>query len=124
MSNKTFNPSKPVQTRDGLPVRIICSNVFNPNYPIAALVRSPDGTEKLETYTADGAFRHDQGCTKHPRDLVNPPFKITMNLFVNCYPGNVFSVYNTRADADKAAIPNGRIACLAIVANGEEGEGL
>jgi hypothetical protein len=49
----------PVCTRDGKPVRIICWDAKDPNYPIVALVDNFD-TETAETYTDDGFWQKDK----------------------------------------------------------------
>jgi hypothetical protein len=49
----------PVCTRDGKPVRIICYDAKDPNYPIVALVDNFD-TETAETYTDDGFWQRDK----------------------------------------------------------------
>ena len=51
------NPTRKVVTRDGLPVRIICTDAIN-TYPIVALVNDGKG-EYTENYTPDGRFLED-----------------------------------------------------------------
>jgi hypothetical protein len=66
---ENFNPSKPVQTRDGCPARILASDVKG-SLPIVALVQGADETEILYQYHKDGRANsyYDVG-----RDLVNIP---------------------------------------------------
>jgi hypothetical protein len=80
-----FDPSKPVQTRDGRPARIVATDVKNDEYPILALIAEEDDTEYEATFTAEGAFLND-GC-ENARDLVNVPE--TTTEYVNL--GGAFS---------------------------------
>lgn len=69
---KKFDPTKPVQTRDGLPARIICTDAEGledgPEFTIVAIV---DG--EVGMYTDEGQFISD--CLD-PRDLVNVPERV------------------------------------------------
>lgn len=49
----------PVCTRNGNPVRIICWDAKDPNFPIVALVDSDD-VETVENYTDDGFWLKDK----------------------------------------------------------------
>lgn len=50
------NPDRKVVTRNGLPVRIICTD-RNYQRPIIALIKEKDGTEKtIYTYSTQGGF--------------------------------------------------------------------
>lgn len=57
----------PVCTRDGNPVRIICWDAKDPNFPIIALVDSDD-VETVENYTDDGFWQKDK--TDHELNLM------------------------------------------------------
>lgn len=64
----SFDPHRPVRTRDGRPARILCADREHYCEPIVALVTSEDG-EKLMTYRADGLnswFGQETAC-----DLIN-----------------------------------------------------
>lgn len=69
-----FDPTKPVQTRDGRKARVICTDFRDPKRPIVAVITrafAEDG-EYLQTFKADGTdLSHD----KSPDDLVNVPEK-------------------------------------------------
>lgn len=45
-----------VKTRNGREVRIICTDVKNQYYPIAALVKLDDGSEAYRSYNSEGKF--------------------------------------------------------------------
>lgn len=49
------NPDRKVVTRNGLPVRIICTD-RNYKRPIIALIKEKDGTETIYTYNTQGGF--------------------------------------------------------------------
>ncbi len=63
----SFDPTKPVQTRNGCKVRILCTDKKNTAYPIVALVTMYD-KEAIETYSADGRCYSDG---PHELDLIN-----------------------------------------------------
>jgi len=66
---KPFDPSKPVQTRDGRKARILCTDKVG-HHPIVALVMSSYSSE-------ENTFYYDEeGCISevpNPLDLVNIP---------------------------------------------------
>ena len=66
--NKTFDPDKPVQTRDGRKARIICKDM-NGSCPIASLILI-DNKEKFCTHHANG--KSYMGCDD-AFDLINIP---------------------------------------------------
>lgn len=63
--------NRPVQTRSGLPVRILCTDRKHDIFPVVALWSVPDGDEVLDTFTAEGRYRDNGGDS--PYDLVNVP---------------------------------------------------
>lgn len=60
--------TKPVQTRDGHPVRILEIGLRS-EYPVVGIISRP-GYDEVETWTLDGAF---VSSDEHPDDLVNVP---------------------------------------------------
>ena len=95
----SFDPTKPVQTRNGHKARILTTDLNN-SYPIIAAITEPPGIEFTYAYLSDGrAHRHgNSNC-----DLINIPEKITH--FLNLYPEgepteslNVFA-HTTLSDA-------------------------
>lgn len=116
---KTFDPSKPVQTRGGRKARIVCADVKG-DKPIIAVLTKDDGAEYAERFRADGAMHNRPWPVEGPTDLVNVPEKHVR--WVNAYASGSASVgYRTREDADLYA-GRQRIACIRI--EFEEGEGL
>lgn len=68
--------NKPVQTRDGRPVRILCENghFHGKQSPVVGLVRCKDGFDAIATWGKDGR-RFDSIDSPHDSDLVNVPTK-------------------------------------------------
>ena len=54
-----INWSKPVQTRDGLAVRILDLDSKVKGYPVIGCVIHPDGQEEVGTWTEDGLVVND-----------------------------------------------------------------
>ena len=63
--------TKPVQTRDGRPVRILATDLRS-EYPVTGIISHP-GYDEVETWTLDGAF---VSSDEHPDDLVNVPDEV------------------------------------------------
>lgn len=67
VKEKEFDPTKPVQTRDGRKARIICTDLKDTK-PLVVLVARENGIEDIQTYTMEGKFF----CIgDDPRDLIN-----------------------------------------------------
>jgi hypothetical protein len=79
---KAFDPTKPVQTRDGRPARILCTDRASPLYPIVALVRTEKGGEVSHYVTETGQSWRDE--QESGSDLVNIPEK--REGWINVYP--------------------------------------
>jgi hypothetical protein len=77
---KPFDLTKPVQTKNGLDVRILCTDADNV-YPVIGLIKPRQGREKLAQWTEDGSFL--KGLMNNDYDLVNVPTK--HSGFVNVY---------------------------------------
>lgn len=118
MTNK-FDPTKPVQTRDGRAARIICTDRSYRGFSgsIVALVTSePEGVELPHIFQSNGEV---WGCVPHD-DLINVPEEHTVWLNVYLRDGSNVS-HPTRHEADTRAVRN-RIACIEVTY--KEGEGL
>lgn len=100
---KAFDPTKPVQTKDGRPARIICTDMKRSAYPIVALVNEGK-EERISSFRVDGGsgiFRDS--------DLVNIPEEKTgwINIYkghINTYPGD--RVYSSKKEAFETIHPN------------------
>ena len=98
------NPSKKVMTREGKPVRIICTNRLSENYPVIALVNDED-SEKCYSYTEFGKFDEYQNIDCD-LDLFFAPDK--KSGWINLYKMNSIispgpRVYDTKEEAESAA---------------------
>ncbi len=114
---KPFDPSKPVQTRDGRKARIIATDRADKSYPIVALIGDDDD---ISTFTAAGYY-YTEGCGSNRSDLVNIVQKFTkwMNVYGDSNEGG--RLWDRRDQADGGQQPR-RTACIQV--NWEEGEGL
>jgi hypothetical protein len=63
--------TKPVQTRDGRKVRILCTDAKSAAGAIVGLVISAGNQEYVEHWFSDGCFMADK--TNDDRDLINVP---------------------------------------------------
>ena len=67
------NPTRPIITRDGRSVRIVCTDrinkVLNTFFPIVALVRCKDG-ESIMSFSANGKYYTNES---RPQDLFFAP---------------------------------------------------
>ena len=74
-----INWNKPVQTIDGLAVRILDLNSKVAGYPVIGCVIHPDGQEEVETWTEDG-WVNVNATDGHEWDLRNVPER-TVSFF-------------------------------------------
>ena len=127
----TFDPTKPVQTRDGRAARIICSDArLSWGAPLVALVQAPGRSgELIEFYDAEGRAKT---TIDGSNDLINAPEKGTRWVGVWRRENGSILISDdgaTKADADEYARnitlrDTGwrRIACKPVEFT--EGEGL
>lgn len=109
MSEKKFDPSKPVKTRDGRKARIVCTDRTGP-FPIVALVMRMDRDhEENMSFSLDGRLANARNPC--PSDLVNIPEK--RKGWANIYSDGRDSFYRTKEDADYYSKTQ-RIACVEI----------
>jgi hypothetical protein len=102
---KPLDLTKPVQTRDGRPARIVCTDRKRENYPVLALVTNSTGFEEVTSHCADGKF-YESGKISH-HDLVNVPPKVVSELYRNVYPNNsIGAYYSTLSAAKREASPD------------------
>lgn len=67
----TFDPTKPVQTRDGRKVRILCRDFKSPDYSIIGLIERGADDEQVQSWTNSGRAYTDS--IVNPDDLINIP---------------------------------------------------
>lgn len=68
---KPLDFSKPVQTRNGIPVRILCTDRNHPEFTVVGLWMDEYKTEVIEYWTAEGAYWLQS--TPHNLDLIQVP---------------------------------------------------
>ena len=78
------NPSRPVVTRNGLTVRIICTDAKD-TFPIIGLVKGYCGTEYANSFKENGTHSDNYSQIKSPFDLFFAPVKKEgwINLYIN-----------------------------------------
>lgn len=113
-----FDPTKPVQTRDGLPARILAADLKG-RYPIVAVI-GEGSNESVYCFAASGEY---PGSQLGYKDLVNIPEKRIYERWVNTYPSGREETYQSRRHADSYAGVD-RVACLHIQREYVKGEGL
>lgn len=89
----TLDLSKPVQTRDGRPVRILCTNLRSATFPVVGIASHADGSESAYTWTAEGFFL---GVNKNSEaDLINtPPKMVKVQAEVRLFRGSNGNVWS------------------------------
>ena len=119
--------NKQYQTRDGRTVRII-STEGPKDRPVVAIITHPDPNfnEQMVAYQTDG--RPYKNLSKTCLDLIEAPKKFRYERWVNVYDldeldDQVSDLYISKEEADHYADPS-RIACVKVIIEGVEGEGL
>lgn len=97
-----------VVTRDGTPVRIICTDMKG-EYPLVGLRMNGEGIESVCLHTKTGAYYSDG--EPDPDDLFIAPVK--KEAWLNIYPQFKVDAHATRYAADAHA-SSARVACIKI----------
>ena len=98
------NPSRQVVTRNGLTVRIICTDAKD-TFPVIGLVKGYDGTECTHIFKKNGSHSDNYSKIKSPYDLFFAPIKCegwvniykSTNAAVNKRTGYV--IFETKKEA-------------------------
>lgn len=103
LSEYLKNPTRPIVTRGGRSVRIICTDRESDNYPVVALIQEHRYEDTCH-YTKDGLFLNG---TENRNDLFFAPEKKEgwVNLFKINSTITTGEVYNTKEEA-KSAVKN------------------
>jgi hypothetical protein len=110
--------TKPVQTRDGQKVRVLCTDGPDSQYPVIGLI---DGGG-LETWTIGGVYAANVATSN--LDIINTPDPpVTVTRWVNVYP-DMERFYRSRDDATFHHGANGPIACVPVTFSYRPGEGI
>ena len=94
------NPSRKVVTRDGCPVRILCTDKKSYNEQIVGLIMGNNGMEFISTWTQQGKSFFN---TDTPNDLFFAPEKHEgwVNIYKSKYDGyDLSQVYQRKEDAE------------------------
>jgi hypothetical protein len=93
------------------------------DYPVHGAVLNEHGWVHM-TWRKDGRSFRSGDFSYGPYDLIEVKPRIQREVWVNVYPGPIVcELRHTKADADEDAVPH-RIACVKLVIDCEEGEGL
>ena len=87
--------TKPVQTRDGRKVRVLCTDGPE-EFPIAGYV---EGATMPSIWASDGKFNPRSNCAY--LDLINVPEKRV--VWVNMYPSKIAQPHTSKINADQRA---------------------
>lgn len=117
---------KQYQTKNGKKARIYCVDAGG-LYPVhgAMWEEAEGGYWRVDRWTKKGnVYRYASHAD--PNDLIEIKPRIQREVWVNVYRDNTQVVHPTKEKAEDYAErkPNGRIACVKVVIDCEEGEGL
>ena len=117
-----IDPKKLYRTRDGREVRIYAVDGEN-HYPVHGAIKW-EGAWVPKCWTANGGYL-SANCETDPFDLIEVRPRIHREVWVNVYPDmrGVDGYVTSREYADRCA-DEGRIACVKLVIDCEEGHGL
>jgi hypothetical protein len=115
---------KKYKTRDGCEVRIYAVDGGG-RFPVHGAVKLVDGTWRQEEWTLTGSWNGERNghTIPHALDLIEVKPRIQREVWVNVYPDNLASIWTSKEKATNRAGFD-RIACVKLVIDCEEGEGL
>ncbi len=103
--------TKPAQTREGTPVRLLATDLRGPQ-PVLGTIVGSDGRDHAMRWSLDGRYHLGIPPIFGERlDLVNVPEKHVR--YVNFYENGIGGDYKTKARADQCA-DRDRWACVRI----------
>lgn len=115
-----IDPAKKYRTRDGREVRIYAVD-GNVDRPVHGAVLNKEGWYPM-VWCRDGRW---SSCARElGPDLIEVRPRIQREVWVNVYPSAVMGCHCSKVGADGAATDGTRIACVKLVIDCEEGEGL
>lgn len=116
-----IDPKKQYKTRDGREVRIYAVDGALP-YSVHGAVKHGDSWISKD-WDDNGGFLTPH-CETDPLDLIEVRPRIQREVWVNVYPGRVGQYTYDCKEAADAHESEQRIACVKLVIDVEEGEGL
>lgn len=114
-----IDKNKQYRTRDGREVRIYATDGIG-SYPVHGACRGREGWTP-EKWTAGGLFFYDG--SRKDGDLVEVKPRIQREFWLNVYRDSLSTRYDSKEHADRGATIE-RLACVKIIIDCEEGEGL
>lgn len=99
--------TKPVQTRDGRRVRVLCTDVKGESNSVVGLVDGGN-TETCQIWHGDGSYIPN---SESSQDLINGPEKRV--VWVNMYPSKIAQPHTSKINADTRA-GHDREACIRV----------
>ena len=107
---RTFNlteakAGKKVITRDGLPVRILCYDRLDTEYPIVALIME-DGEEDMNSFCLNGCYYDDHEHSKYDLFMQTEEQVVYVNVLRCSRSGSVSTMTHiTEESAKQGVIP-------------------
>jgi hypothetical protein len=120
-----IDPNKKYRTRDGREVRIYAVDGGG-RFPVHGATKQNDGTWRQEEWTLTGSYNGESShghTIAHHLDLIEVKPRIQREVWVNVYPNGTSRSFEEKRFADAYAMDH-RIACVKLVIDCEEGEGL
>lgn len=117
---------KKYKTRDGCEVRIYAMDGGG-RFPVHGAAKLDDGTWRQEEWTLTGSYNGEKDGHTLPNalDLIEVKPRIQREVWVNVYDSFKDMFFDCRASKAEADLVRGqRIACVKLVIDCEEGEGL
>ena len=108
---------KPVQTRNGHKVRVLCTDM-KAEFPVIVLIENEEG-ETLYSLDKDGRLWREK---ENELDIVNVPTTVTR--WVNVYPDEIGKPRKSKQEANYVEHTKDRIACVPVKITYTSGEGL
>lgn len=118
MTTAPIDPAKQYRTRKGHTVRLYAVSVGHGDFPVHGAVETRPGEWFGTCWAADGTSNCNGDF-----DLIEQPARFRREGWVNVYRTSVGLVNESKAEADREAC-TARIACIRVVIEGHEGEGL
>ena len=99
------NPSRKVVTRDGCPVRILCTDRISYNVAIVGLIMNNNGMESIFTWTQQGK-EYVNGDTSNDLFFAPETHEGWINVYRYSDGGHAYegAVYDSKEDAEKRKI--------------------
>lgn len=122
MSEQTIDITKKYRTREGREVVLWSDKGNSFKYPICGAIIADNGLHDLRQWTRTGRYMGFNATCEDDLILVRPRIKgkVVANVYKN--PFSV-SAWPNKEQADEHAV-DGRVACVRIDIDCEEGEGL